>query len=216
MVALDSDDVKRIFFQLKTIVDKQKDLLTALDSEMGDGDLGITMTRAFTVASEEAEKSGELVPGKLLMKLGMVIAKTAPSTMGTLVATGFMKGGKAVEQFNNLGAEELAVFFDAFVQGIMDRGKSAPGSKTIVDSLYPAAEAFRAAVNEEQSMQQAIESAQIAALDGLAASTQMKAQHGRAAYYQEQTIGKQDGGATVGTYIIHGFFQAILNSSADQ
>ncbi|MDP9043118.1 MAG: Dak phosphatase, partial [Bacteroidota bacterium] len=39
--------------------------------------------------------------------------------------------------------------------------------------------------------------------------THMKAQHGRAAYYQDNSIGKQDGGATVGMYIIEGFYNHL-------
>ena len=81
------------------------------------------------------------------MKIGMTIARTAPSTMGTLVATGFMSGGKAVGGASALGRKEMAAFFDAFVAGIMQRGKSKPGEKTIVDVLHPAAQAFKEAAD---------------------------------------------------------------------
>ncbi len=147
----------------------------------------------------------------MLIRIGMIIAKTSPSTMGTLVATGFMKGGKALGETEVIDPEALARFFESFVNSIMERGKSAPGNKTIVDSLHPAAEAFRAAVNNHESLNSAITAARDASLKGLEASTQMKAQHGRAAYYQENSIGRQDGGATVGTYIIEGFYLHITS-----
>jgi dihydroxyacetone kinase-like protein len=211
MQALTVEDVKSIILQIKKIIDSHKDALTELDSVMGDGDLGITMTKAFSAASEEADKSEENIPGKLFMKLGMIIAKTSPSTMGTLVATGFMKAGRAIEHSPGVGPEELAIFFEAFVKSIMERGKSVPGNKTIIDTLYPAAVAIRVAANNHQSLNQCITTAYEEALRGLETSTQMKAQHGRAAYYQEKSIGKQDGGATVGTYIVEGFFTQIIN-----
>jgi dihydroxyacetone kinase-like protein len=57
-----------------------------------------------------------------------------------------------------------------------------------------------------------ISAAREASLKGLEASTKMKAQHGRAAYYQDDSIGKQDGGATVGTFIVEGFYRHILQA----
>ena len=203
-------DFRSIIFEIKAIVDTNQDLLMQLDSVMGDGDLGFTMTRAFSAAQEEALHSGESIPGKLLSRIGMVIAKASPSTMGTLVATGFMKGGRALGEKEKTGTEDLAQFFEAFVQSIMERGKSVPGNKTIIDVLSPAARAFRESVIEQHSMKDAMTAAKLASEKGLLESTMMKAQHGRAAYYQENSIGKQDGGATVGTYIIDGFYNYII------
>ena len=214
MQSLNAEDIRSIFLHIKTIIDNHKDTLTELDSAMGDGDLGITMTRAFSAASEEAAKTGEQVPGKLFIRLGMVIAKSSPSTMGTLIATGFMKGGKAIEQVSEIGIDELATFFESFIKSIMERGKSAPGNKTIIDTLYPAAMALRTASDHHEILTEGIKAARVAALQGLEASTQMKAQYGRASYYQEKSIGKQDGGATVGTYLIEGFFIQIVNPMA--
>ena len=213
MQGLNAADVKSIFLHIKNIIDREKETLTALDGIMGDGDLGITMTRAFSAAQEEAAQSEEKIPGKLLIKLGMTIAKTSPSTMGTLLATGFMKGGKSIEQYTEIGTEELAIFFEYFVKSVMERGKSVPGNKTVIDTLYPASLALRDASDRNDSLEEALKAARVASLKGLEASTQMKAQHGRAAYYQEKSIGKQDAGATVGTLIIEGFFLQATNSS---
>jgi phosphoenolpyruvate---glycerone phosphotransferase subunit DhaL len=212
MQELKIDDIKSIIVRIKEIVDMHQDFLMQLDSVMGDGDLGFTMTKAFGAGAEEAVQSVEIFPGKLLARIGTIIAKAAPSTMGTLVATGFMKGGKALGEIENIGPEELTQFFQAFVGSIVERGKSAPGNKTIIDTLYPAANALREAADHRESLAHAIAAAHKASIKGLEASTQMKAQHGRAAYYQENSIGKQDGGATVGTYIVEGFYQYISKS----
>ena len=210
METLRIKDIQSIIHQIKNIIDSNQEKLMELDSVMGDGDLGFTMTKAFAAADEEAVKSEEKIPGKLLARLGMVIAKTSPSTMGTLVATGFMKGGKSIDTSEEIGPEELTVCFEAFVRSIMERGKSVPGNKTIIDTLFPAAEALRLSVSK--SLVKSISAAREASLKGLEASTKMKAQHGRAAYYQDDSIGKQDGGATVGTYIVEGFYRHIIQA----
>ena len=81
MESLEIKDLKAIVSGIAAIMVEKKDELIRLDGAMGDGDLGLTMEKAFTAAKEEAEKLEEPDAGKLLMKLGMTIARTAPSTM---------------------------------------------------------------------------------------------------------------------------------------
>jgi dihydroxyacetone kinase-like protein len=210
MEALGISDIKAIVAGIAAIMMEKKDELIRLDGAMGDGDLGLTMEKAFLSAREEAEISVETDAGKLLMKIGMTIARAAPSTMGTLVATGFMSGGKAVTGVSSLGPREMAAFFEAFVAGIMQRGKSKPGEKTIVDVLHPAARAMADAAAAGSTLAEAFRACRTAAAQGLAATKDMIAQHGRVAYYQEQSRGKEDPGAVAGTYILQGFCDYIV------
>jgi phosphoenolpyruvate---glycerone phosphotransferase subunit DhaL len=202
-------EIRTILDAVARIMTEKKDELIRLDGAVGDGDLGLTMEKAFVSARDDAASSTESDVGKFLMKIGMTIARTAPSTMGTLVATGFMSGGKAVSGSSSLGPKEMAAFFDAFVNGVMQRGKSKPGEKTIVDVLYPAAVALTAAADSGASLADAFGGCLAAAQEGLAKSRDMIAQHGRVAYYQEQSKGKEDPGAVAGIYIIQGFASAI-------
>jgi phosphoenolpyruvate---glycerone phosphotransferase subunit DhaL len=198
-------DIRAIISRIAGIMTEKKEELIRLDGAMGDGDLGLTMERGFSAAREEAEKLEETDLGKLLMKVGMTIARIAPSTMGTLVGTGFMSGGKAVSGKTALGAAEMAAFFDAFAIGVMARGKSKPGEKTIVDVLQPASKALTEAVAAGASLPDAFSRLREGAAQGLAASKEMIAQHGRVAYYQEQSKGREDPGAVACAYIIQGF-----------
>jgi len=208
MDRLSRDDVLQIMHGLRSLMEEKRDYLVEIDGVMGDGDLGLTMSKAFISADEEIQGGGEEDIGKIFMKAGMTMARSAPSTMGTLVATGFMRGGKALSGKQEIDAADLADFFQAFVQGLMDRGKAKPGDKTIIDSLHPAAEAL--AAEKEGGLKKALAAALAAAEAGLEATKEMIAQHGRVAYYKEQSLGKVDPGATVGVYIIQGFARAVL------
>ncbi len=209
MQAVGVPEVRTILAAVARLMTEKKEELIRLDGAVGDGDLGLTMEKGFIAARDDASSSTEGDVGKLFMKVGMTIARTAPSTMGTLVATGFMSGAKAVAGAASLGPKEMAAFFDAFVNGIMQRGKSKPGEKTIVDVLYPAAEALRAAAGSGASLADAFRKCRAAAEEGLAKSRDMIAQHGRVAYYGEQARGKEDPGAVAASYIIQGFASAI-------
>jgi len=203
MSSLSKDDIINILQNLKQLFNDNRDYLVELDARMGDGDLGLTMSKAFTAVYDELRDTTETDIGKLLMKAGMLMAKAAPSTMGTLMGTGFMRGGKAVSGKAELTTADLAEFFQAFVKGIMERGKAKPGEKTIIDSLKPAADTLMESKGKDivTALQAALRSSQ----NGLESTKNMVAQHGRIAYYKEQSKGQEDPGAVAGVILIKGF-----------
>ena len=203
MSSFGKDDVIKTLQNLKQLFNDNKDFLVELDGRMGDGDLGLTMSKAFTAACDELTDTEETDIGKIFMKAGMLMAKAAPSTMGTLMGTGFMRGGKAVLGKGEISTTDLADFFQAFVGGIMERGKAKPGEKTIIDSVKPAADTLSQLSGEDPA--KALQKALLSAEDGLESTKEMVAQHGRIAYYKEQSKGQEDPGATAGMILIKGF-----------
>ena len=203
MSFLCKDDIIKILQNLKKLFNENRDHLVELDARMGDGDLGLTMAKAFTAVYDELRDTAETDIGKILMKAGMLMAKAAPSTMGTLMGTGFMRGGKAVSGKAEISTADLAEFFQAFVTGIMERGKAKPGEKTIIDSLKPAADTLLEFKGEE--VEKALQAALRSSENGLESTKNMVAQHGRIAYYKEQSKGQVDPGATAGVILMKGF-----------
>ncbi len=207
-------DIRGILVRIAAIMAEKREELIRLDGAVGDGDLGLTMEKGFAAARQEAESSTDTDPGKLLVRAGMAIAKAAPSTMGTLMATGFMSGGKALQGAPSVGLAEMAAFFEAFVGGIMQRGKARPGEKTVVDVLHPASQALSEAAAAGAGLQEGFRRFQAAAATGLERSREMLAQHGRVAYYQEQSRGKEDPGAVAGSYLVQGFCDYVAGPQA--
>jgi dihydroxyacetone kinase-like protein len=209
MNTLNANDIKAIISKMSDIMTENKDWLTELDAAIGDGDLGLTMPRGFGKATETVNGLTETDIGTILSKVGMVIAQAAPSTMGTLVASGFMKSGNALKGKQELGLADVADVIAQFVEGIMARGKAQPGGKTIIDSLHPAAQTLQSAVKENKTLQEGIQAAYDAAYQGVEATKEMVAQYGRPAYYQEKSKGKQDPGATVGMLMMKAFVEYV-------
>lgn len=206
--ALSITDIQRIFADLSRTMEDSRQLLTDLDAATGDGDLGITMTKGFAAAARVAQQFAELDAGRLLLTAGMAIAKEAPSTLGTLIASGFMKASKEVMGKETITLTDSAHVLNGFVRGIMDRGKAQSGDKTIVDALLPAVEALEGAA-PGQSFAEAWKSALSAAEKGAEGAKQMKAQHGRAAYYGDNSIGKDDPGCAVGVILVKTIVEAV-------
>ena len=195
-------DLAPLFECLRDVFVAQRDFLIDLDGKVGDSDLGLTMNKAF-VAAHAAVAANTLDPvGRTIQLAGIAIAKAAPSTMGTLVATGFMRGGTALESASTIGVAEMSLFWAAFLQGVIERGKAKRGDKTLIDVLAPVAESLAVSAAHQSTLGEALARAAEAAAQGLEATKAMIAQHGKAACFQEKTLGLQDAGATVGFLIV--------------
>lgn len=202
MQALSANDVVALFAALDKTFAEQREFLIALDGKVGDSDLGITMSKAFAAAHATAAAETGASVGKLLSKAGVAIAKAAPSTMGTLTATGFMRGGKAVDAAATIGTAEMAAFWRAFRDGVQERGKAALGDKTVLDVLDPIAVSLEASAKVGKALEASLAEAATAAGEALEATKLLVAQHGKAAAFQEKSRGLQDAGATVGAIIV--------------
>jgi dihydroxyacetone kinase-like protein len=203
MDAINASDLIRLFDAWKQLFAEQREFLISLDGKVGDSDLGITMSKSFAAAAEAVAAEGEAAGiSKLLRTAGATMARAAPSTMGTLTATGFLRASKAVEGAATLGTGEMADFWVAFRDGISERGKARVGDKTIVDVLDPVARQLEEAAAAGMALPAALAAAADAADAALEATKTLVAQHGKAAAFQEKTIGLQDAGATVGALLL--------------
>lgn len=175
-------------------LNEQRAYLTSLDQAMGDGDMGVTLSRiADALLAYTGDASTDDL-GKFLSGAGMAANRAAPSTMGTLLATALMRAGKAVKGKDALTVDDLVQVFAAADAGIQERGGAKPGDKTIVDAIHPASEAFAAAVAAGQTVDAAAIAALQAAEAGRDSVTPLRSKIGRASWVGERTEGKVDPG----------------------
>ncbi|WP_319485637.1 dihydroxyacetone kinase subunit L [uncultured Cohaesibacter sp.] len=211
MQTLDAKTVAGLFPRLAARFEAERDALIELDSKVGDSDLGLTMAKAFRAASEAVGALDAPDLSTQMKTAGAAIAKAAPSTMGTLMATGFLRGSKALDGAAALDVAGLAAFWDAYANGVAMRGKAALGDKTVLDVLDPIARCCAAEAGKGASLEVACATAAQAAADALEATKELVAQHGKAAAFQEKSRGLQDAGGTVACILadeFNGFMQA--------
>lgn len=202
---LNFHDIKNILKEISELMDENKDGLCKLDGALGDGDIGLTMSKGFKAIVNNFPNIKEEDIGVLLMRSGLEMANAAASTMGTLVATALMHSGKVSQGKSEWKLEDLAFAIKIMSEGIMERGKAKLGDKTILDSLIPAANALENAASKSESLENAIKFALEEAEKGMIDTKQMQSKHGRAGRYLEKSKGHQDPGATVGALLIKGF-----------
>lgn len=203
------EQIPALFAEVARKFDARQEKLCAMDARMGDGDLGLTMKRGFgsipgfLAATEEADI------GKALMRAGMNMASIAPSTMGTLMASGLMQAGKAVTGAEVLDAGSFAAFLRGYADGIAKRGKCTRGQCTVLDCIAPAADAAREAAEAGGSLADVTAAARAAGAAGTAATAEMIPVYGKAAVHQNIASGVIDQGAYAGLCLLEGLCEYV-------
>lgn len=205
-----TEQLPELFAGVASMFAEKKEELCDMDAKMGVGDLGLTMDKGYGALPQlikENTEPGDI--GKTLMKAGMKMAGLVPSTMGTLMSSGVMEGGKALKGKTEFGAEELSVYLTAFAAGIKKRGKCELGDRTILDSVDAGAKSAAEAAAVGKTMEEVIEAACQGAAAGVEATKDMVPKFGKAAVFAAKAAGVADQGAVAGMYMIQGLKRGI-------
>ncbi|AFU19492.1 dihydroxyacetone kinase subunit DhaL [Actinobacillus suis] len=190
------------------VMSEQRDFLTQLDTEIGDGDHGLNMQRGFSKALEKVASVSDKDIGTILKTVGMTLLSQVGGASGPLYGTLFIKGSQIANGKEQLTFEELVSVFKAGVEGIVARGRAESGDKTMCDVWLPLLDELAQAdpsQPEAALLQQAVEKAENFAN----ATVPMIAKKGRASYLGERSIGHADPGATSSYYLIKALAEAV-------
>ncbi len=172
-----------------------RDDLNRLDGVAGDGDLGLTVTTASKALLELAPSLADLPEADAIRRCGTEIARRAPSTGGTLIAFALMAAAKAEVGEVATPLARAAAYLEAAAASVAQRGQVAPGDRTLLDALLPAAIAVRAAAGRGEPVAEAAALAARAAGAGALATASMAAKVGRAGWLADRAAGSEDAGA---------------------
>ena len=132
---------------MKTFLEKAcKALIAAkveldhLDSKVGDADCGSTMAKAATSILEKQEQLPMSDPKAFCTCLSELLGKTMGGSSGVLLSIMFMGMSNHLETTNSWSEGPAA--FKAGLKAMMDAGGAAPGARTMLDALVPAADAL--------------------------------------------------------------------------
>ncbi len=185
------DDFVLVLEKLAAGLEASYEEFTELDSAAGDGDLGLTAGKIAAGIRSALAEPGNSVK-QLVLSVGKEVSRAAPSTFGTLFASGALAAGLALNDDDD-PLTQLRVGLQAAADKIAERGKSEEGQRTVLDALGPAARAAAAA----EDIPSALSAAAVAAGDGVEATKAMAPRHGRAGWIGERAHGIADAGATL-------------------
>jgi phosphoenolpyruvate---glycerone phosphotransferase subunit DhaL len=190
------EDMIRWLERIADVLHENAQYLTQLDSPIGDADHGVNMDRGFTAVRAKFASMATMDMATMLRTVGSTLVSTVGGASGPLYGTAFLRAGGAVAGKDTLSSEDVVAMLDAFLGGIVARGKAKPGEKTMVDALTPACATAKEALTQGASVAEITARAAAAAEDGMKATIPLLATKGRASYLGERSIGHQDPGAT--------------------
>jgi dihydroxyacetone kinase-like protein len=192
----------------------QSDYLTQLDAAIGDGDHGTNMRRGFEAVGKALAGQGNTPPGRLLIVAGKTLVSTVGGASGPLWGSALRRAGRALGDSETFDGQQLAAALDAAIEGVVELGAAAPGDKTMVDALVPAAQALHDELDAGHPLPEAARAAAQAAREGAESTVPMQARKGRASYLGARSIGHQDPGATSAAIIMAALSRAVASQPA--
>lgn len=208
---LTREDIKSIILQLANTFNQQKDLLNELDSKIGDGDHGLSMSRGFNAITKYLDNNPDLSISDILIQGGMQFNEVTGSTIGILIFSAMRASGLIVKDKTTINFTDLQNMLAASIEAIQKRGKAQRGQKTILDTLIPTLEYLnnQKVNNEAEIIKETIKVAYQSAEE----TKDLEPQIGRSRWFKERSIGVIDPGAytgyliikTVGEYILENF-----------
>jgi dihydroxyacetone kinase-like protein len=180
-------EIREAIASIRGAVQRASEDLSARDGQLGDGDLGITLEKAFNRLTEIAPTLPDDL-GKAFAAAAAAVTKVSSSSFGTLIATGLMAAAKQTIGKTELQPEALSPILKAACQKMSERGSATLGDKTVLDTVDAAAQALEPNPADPAG-------AVIAAVDQtIALFRDRQSKIGRARIFADRSVGLDDPG----------------------
>jgi phosphoenolpyruvate---glycerone phosphotransferase subunit DhaL len=185
--------------------------LTKLDAAIGDGDHGTNMARGFRAVLERLDGLPEGADlGAVFKAVSMALIGKVGGASGPLYGSFYLAMGRELGAATEVEDAAFAAALRAGYDSVVARGKAQLEDKTMLDALHPALAALDAALADGKDLGAAVDAAEGAAREGVAATIPLIARKGRASYLGERSRDHQDPGAT-SSHLILGVLADVVN-----
>lgn len=196
-----------MFRAIARSMDANRDQLCALDGVIGDADHGIAMQQGFGAVEKALDGlPAEASPTDVFNTAAKAFLNAVGASSGPLYATAMMRAGAALKGKAVASAEDVAQLIPAMTKGIADRGKAAPGDKTMLDAWSAASDMVVSMIGGGAAI---LTAAAEAAAAGAEATKALEAKMGRAARLGARSVGHMDPGAASAALVIKAMSEAL-------
>ena len=165
------------------------DELNSLDAKIGDGDLGVTLTRCAKAVLEILPPIPEDI-GMAFTKYVQAVTKVSGASFATLLATALMSLAKVTKGRTEIPWSEISDLLNVANEAMIARGKAIRGEKTVIDAV----EAARVATMGLSDPGPILEAANNAVHEVIEKMRNQPNKAGRARIWGEKSVGLDDPG----------------------
>jgi dihydroxyacetone kinase-like protein len=184
------------------------EMLSLLDSAVGDGDHGISMLRAMEAVEKTVNENTGTDVKALFSTVAWAVMSVDAGSVGPLLGTFFKGLSEGATGRNEFDCAGLAAVVEAGTTRLQMLSRAQIGDKTMMDAFLPALTALKGA-DPAQGIKTALQQAAAAAAQGAEATKTMRAKFGRARNLGERALGAADPGAMSVALLFEGFCAAL-------
>lgn len=196
-----------IIIEISDSIHQNERYLSELDGAAGDGDHGVNMNKGFSLAKERIQPDMSFSDGLNILR--KILMEEIGGSMGPIYGTMFTKIYRTIRKENIITAESFLAALQNATEGLMELGGAKVGDKTLLDTLYPATEAFKRALENGNQFTECLTAMSVAATKGKESTKDMVAKVGRASRLGERSRGHIDAGAASCCIILTSMAEAI-------
>ena len=195
MFALKPEDFIIYLKKVAKVIEENKEYITELDSETGDGDHWLNMNIGFQKLVEKTGEWKQMNFQELFQNIAMVLMSAMGGSSGVLYGSAYLKSSMLMKDKEIMDEMLFGEMLLDWAEAIASRGYAKPGYKTMLDAIYPAANAYQKSLNEGNDIADCLHKMVMAAKQGADSTREMEAVKGRASYREDKSVGYLDPGA---------------------
>ncbi|ALQ49390.1 TPA: dihydroxyacetone kinase subunit DhaL [Klebsiella pneumoniae] len=177
------------------IIVSNREYLSEIDGAIGDGDHGINMAKGFSICGDTV-KGKNLTLAEGFDAISDALMEGIGGSMGPLYGSFFFGMAQGARGKNVLTKHDFLIMLENGLTELQDISNAQPGDKCLMDTLCPAIDAFRKALQNGATFDEALETMKTAAAAGRDSTRDLIAKIGRASRLGERSRGVLDAGAT--------------------
>lgn len=172
----------------------------------------MNLSLGFEKLLEQKTELETMPLSEMFKKIAMILMSNVGGSSGALYGSAYLKASKVVVNKETIDIILLKDIMAAKLEGIMKRGDSKPGFKTMIDPLYRAYEYMEEALENNSSDKETLLAMKKGAEYGMNETLKMEAVKGRASYQSNKGVGKLDPGAVTMCYQLRALADYLLES----
>ena len=181
--------------------------LCKLDSFVGDGDHGTTVSKAFKNIKKTVIETKSDNISDLFMASAEAVAEVMGGAIGPIFSSILFGMSYSTKGKMELDTTDIADMFMTALEKVQAVGGAQVGDKTLVDSLYPATLALKE--NSDLGLKEAMSIAAEKAYTGAQGTKNLVAKKGRAHFLGEDSLNYVDAGSMTMYYFVQTFADYI-------
>jgi len=201
---------KNIAIEIIDAVKANREYLSRVDGEIGDGDHGVNMSKGFSIAELKIDQNASL--SECFRVISDVLMHEIGGSMGPIYGVFFETLSKKTQSEEKITPTIYYEMLDSGISAVIELCDAQVGEKTLVDALVPAVKRFKESFDNNSDFENCLKAMVEGAKEGRDSTIDMIAKKGRSARLGARSKGVIDAGAASCFIILESFAVSAIRN----